>query len=43
MRYEEHLQRYEEDHADEVEIITLHKRLNTDAKTEAKTKSRDEG
>ena len=36
-RYEEALQRYQEDHMDEVEIINLHKRCNkTGAKVETK-------
>ena len=36
-RYEEALQRYEEDHTDEVEIINLHKRCSkTGAKAETK-------
>ena len=39
-RHEEALQRYQEDHADEMEIINLHKRCNktkTDANTAPKT------
>ena len=36
-RYEETLQRYQEDHMDEVEIINLHKRCNkTGSKAETK-------
>ena len=37
-RHEEALQRYQEDHMDEMEIINLHKRCNkTDTKAVAKT------
>ena len=41
-QYEEDLQKYQEYHSDEVDIINLHKRLNIDVKTYAKTKSRRE-
>ena len=41
-QYEENLQKYQEYHSDKVEIINLHKRLNIDVKTYAKTKSRRE-
>ena len=46
-RYEEALQRYQEDHMDEVEIISLHKRCNktetkSDVKANAKTGSKAE-
>ena len=40
-RHEEALQRYQEDHMDEMEIINLHKRYNkTDTKAGTKTVSK---
>ena len=40
-QYEEALQRYQEDHMDEVEIISLHKRCNkTEIKRGTKAKAR---
>ena len=40
-RYEEALQKYQEDHMDKVEIINLHKRCNkTGAKTETKRRAK---
>ena len=40
-RYEEALQRYQEDHLDQVEIISQHKRCNkTETKKGAKAKAR---